>query len=107
MTINDLIQTLTDLRDQNGDDGDIDVRIAMQPSWPFEYSIGDVQLVNEDQDEEDENDGDEGGGTMIGVEDARPSARPDAKPPVVYLAEGSQLGYLPGHVTSMLGWGRR
>ncbi len=49
-----------------------EVRIAQQPSWPFEYSVGEVAAPDEGK--------------------------------VVYIAEGAQLGYLPGEVSSELGW---
>lgn len=55
------------------------VRFAHQPSWPLEYTISDrVVLVEGD----------------------------DAGPDFLYLAEESQIGYLPGTVASELGWGR-
>ncbi len=56
---------------------DADVRLAMQPAWPFEYSISDVvPITNEGADE---------------IE-------------AIYLTEGSQLGYLPDNVTEAIGW---
>ncbi|WP_395066228.1 hypothetical protein [Paraburkholderia silvatlantica] len=69
---------------------DADVRIAQQPNWPFEYSIRDVVLVGPDarppgyEPEEDE------------------PEQPEAN--VVYLVEGSQLGYLPGAAAREIGW---
>ncbi|WP_429554282.1 hypothetical protein [Paraburkholderia sp. MM5477-R1] len=51
-----------------------EVRLAQQPNWPFEYSIGDIaELVTDD-----------------GF--------------VVYLGEGQQLGYLSGEAAESLGW---
>lgn len=47
-------------------DGDTPVKLAAQPSWPFEYSISDVVIVDDD-------------------------SNPDRG--VVYIAEGQQLGY--------------
>ena len=38
MTLAELIDNLERVRDENGDE-DIEVRLAHQPSWPFEYSI--------------------------------------------------------------------
>lgn len=66
MTVGELIEMLQDF------DEEAEVRLAEQPSWPFEYSIGGV------------------------IYD-------DAKE-VVMIAEGSQLGYLSGHVAEGLGW---
>ena len=90
MNIRDLIEQLENLAEEHGDE--TDVRIAHQPSWPFEYEINSVEAVdlNADSGHPDE-----------GHED---SEEPDAL--VVYLAEGSQLGYLPGAAVNALGWGR-
>ena len=66
MNINELIETLQDVRDNHGDD--IDVRIASQPRWPFELEIGEIQ---------DE---------PIII---------DGSKKVLYLPERRQIGYLP------------
>jgi len=66
---------------------DAEVRLAMQPSWPFEYSIGDVIPIEPDEEDFDED----------LEEDEQPIK-------VVYLTEGSQLGYLPGNATEAIGW---
>lgn len=74
-----------------GMDQEAVVLFASQPSWAFEYSIRDVVEVyppNEDEDDED-------------AELSNPGDDPS---PVVYLVEGVQLGYLPGHVASEIGW---
>jgi hypothetical protein len=67
----------------DGIDEDVEVRLAMQPSWPFEYSINSVEVILEEKDEEGED--------IIPQE-------------TVYLVEGEQLGYLPQHVCNELGW---
>ena len=36
MTVGELIENL------QGFEEELEVRLAMQPSWPFEYSIGDI-----------------------------------------------------------------
>jgi hypothetical protein len=64
-----------------GMDPDAEVRLAHQPRWAFEYSVAAVEQVEPD-----------------------PNEGPDR--PVVYLAEGAQLGYLPGAAADALGWGR-
>ena len=79
MTVRELINLLEDF-DENAE-----VRIAHQPRWPFEYSIGDVVACDGGDEDEDE-----------------PNAS-DA-PQVVYLGEGDQLGYLPGRAARELGW---
>lgn len=76
MNLRELIEELERCAESYGDE--VEVRLAIQPTWPFEHSIDQVEVDNGDLD----------------------------KPAVVYIAEGSQLGYLPGEVTSGLGWGR-
>lgn len=78
MTVGDLLAAL-----QGFDEG-TEVRLAMQPSWPFEYSISEVIPVNLKDDEDDEDD--------------------ETEPDVVYLVEGTQLGYLPQKATEEIGW---
>ena len=59
-------------------DQDAPVRFASQPAWPFEYSIsGIVQTTVDDRGNKED---------------------------VVYLEEGSQLGYLPSEAKEELGW---
>jgi hypothetical protein len=55
---------------------DVEVRLAQQPTWPLEYTVKDVVMRDGDDDRD----------------------------PVVYLVEGSQLGYLPGDECRMIGW---
>lgn len=91
-TLDALIEQLTDLRDELGT-GDVEVRLAQQPRWAFEYSIGEVEATE---------------AVLVGDpdEDGEPATEADARPPVVYIAEGSQLGYLPAQAAEALGWGR-
>lgn len=56
---------------------DAEVRLAEQPSWPFEYDLS-------------------------GITEALPAD--DGNGEAVYLVEGSQLGYLPENVREELGW---
>ncbi len=67
MRISELIEELEAIQDAYPD-RDPEVRLAIQPQWAFEYSIHSISCL-------------EG----LKGEDA----------PVVYLSEGSQLGYLP------------
>ena len=55
-------------------DGDMEVRFASQPNWPFEYSINDAVPVSTDDGE------------------------------IIYLEEGHQIGYLPSEVKDKLDW---
>jgi hypothetical protein len=99
MTVGELLELLEDFPE------DAEVRLAHQPSWPFEYSIetvadsaGEQTSCSEcgiDWDEHDEE----------GCDEKRPEL-PDLidEPPVVYIAEGEQIGYLPGSAARALGW---
>ena len=64
MTVTELKNLLEDLEMQGHEDAE--VRLAMQPSWPMEYSIN-----------------------------GNASRFSDVVNDVVYLFEGSQIGYLP------------
>lgn len=91
MNVRDLIQLLEDY------DEDTEVRIAEQPSWPFENDITDVVGISLDIDDmgnviENEDDVEEGYVTRTTTEE------------VVYLVEGRQIGYLPQPVKEQLGW---
>lgn len=70
MTVADLMYELSQMEPE------AEIRFASQPSWPFEYSIDSMVVVEDD----------------------------DAVYPTVYLVEGSQLGYLPGYVKDEIGW---
>lgn len=55
---------------------DTPIRLATQPRWPFEYSTNAIHVHNE-----------------------------NTHDPIIYLSEGTQLGYLPGEVdTDELHW---
>ena len=73
MTLSSLIEALTDIQNQYGEE--MEVRLASQPRWAFEYSI---------QEE-------------IGVAKVKGER-------VVYLAENTQLGYLPHAAAIAVGW---
>ena len=64
MTVTELKNLFEDLQAQGYENAE--VRLAMQPSWPMEYSI-----------------------------DANATESSDVVEDVVYLFEGSQIGYLP------------
>ena len=81
------------IRELEGMDQDAEVRIAHQPRWPLEYSIGQtVEVTNPDEDDEEEAE----------VKD-KPAKEPET---VVYIGEGNQLGYLGSNASRSLGWGR-
>ena len=85
MNIRDLKNIIEDL------DDDMEVRFASQPSWPFEYSIYDAYVIdlNVEYDPEDDE--------YLENEDDEPKD-------ILYLVEGSQIGYLPGIVAREIGW---
>jgi hypothetical protein len=64
---------------------DTPIRLATQPGWPFEYTLGRVALIPNDA---------EGDGT-------EPTGDP-----VVWIAEGCQVSYLPPIDRHALGWSR-
>lgn len=90
MNIRELIEQLEEAAQEHGDD--IEVRLAMQPNYPFEYSVGRLCVVDLH--------------TKDGDPDGEPMDNECTAPALVhvYLAEGSQLGYLPGAASNALGW---
>ena len=85
MTARDLIEELEYAISINGNE-DVEGRLAQQPKWAFEYSIDSAVTVCEVEDEFDEDD------------------RTPPKNVVVYLSEGSQLGYLNENAAREMGW---
>lgn len=101
MTVGQLLEMLEGL------DSDTEVRFASQPSYPFEYGIEGVYIVD-----------------MLGDDDEYTTLEPgeeddcdsdaeqmENEPPfneggkiIVYLTESSQIGYLPGIVAQTIGW---
>jgi hypothetical protein len=78
------MMTVGDLREMiEGLDDGVEMRIAHQPSYTFEYSIANAVIIGGPLGANDEEEHDE---------------------PVVYLVEGSQIGYLPGNVSRTIGW---
>jgi len=112
MTLSELIDHLTTIQSGLDDGHDPEVRLAHQPSWPFELHIAQVVEVDMHADEREEireflgvADPLEDGSA---IDDARKRLTEiDANPgTVIYLGEGSQIGYLPGCAASELGWSR-
>jgi hypothetical protein len=81
-TIRELIDELEDLAEEHGDQ--MVVRLAQQPRWAFEYSVGDVAVVTPTRK----------GAARATIEGA----------PICYIGEGRQLGYLSGAASVALGW---
>lgn len=80
MTLEQLYNQLEDLIENQGVDLETEVKLAMQPSWPFEYSISDHIYLHT----EEEND-----------RHAQPGDDPKQ---IIYLAESRQERYLPQEV---------
>ena len=85
MTAKELIEELEYAISVNGGD-DVEVRTAQQPNWPFEYSI-DAAVTIEGEDLDEVRD------SVVGEKNV-----------VVYLGEGSQIGYLNEDASRELGW---
>jgi hypothetical protein len=86
---------------------DMEVRIAQQPSWPFEYNIG--QVVGPDEitmRHREEEECPEHDGYLIGHAGCDVELAEEDTPKVIYIGEAGQIGYLPGMVKDALGWGR-
>jgi hypothetical protein len=94
MTIQQLIETLEEIKEHVSEDAE--VRFASQPSWPFEYSIADAYFLNMDArlDLAHQNHGD----YFKDIDEIK------KEKDVVYLEEGSQIGYLPGEAKELIGW---
>ena len=85
MTAQELIEELEYAISINGGE-DVEVRSAQQPKWAFEYTIDEAVTVKVEDDE------------------GFAPCNEEKKPIVVYLSEGSQLGYLPECAGRELGW---
>jgi len=69
MTVGELLELLSVLPEE------MEVKLATQPAWPFEYSIAGAELVDDEE----------------GI-------------PALWLAEGTQRGYLSAAVAEAFGW---
>ena len=104
MTAAELIELLS------GVDPDTEVRIAEQPSWPFEYDISDVVEVKMGADHA-ENATLDAAGEVLDSDYATPEERAEANrvldtasTTTLYIVEGTQLAYLPGLASRAMGW---
>jgi hypothetical protein len=111
MTVREMIDELEEIAAEYGDD--VDVRMAQQPKWAFEYGITEIVAVNISEEtcnvcqgscyEEDED------GKEVKCKNCNSTGkcRKDKKQEdevVAYLGEGRQIGYLPGVASEALGW---
>lgn len=118
ITVSELIIILEDHRTRCGDDAE--VRLAIQPNWPFEHDISPDQVQATDLSESLEVMNLEGewyicdAATESDVEGPfasdtaaaeRLDAMKEAHKPVIYIGEGRQIGYLPSEARAALSWG--
>lgn len=82
INLDDLIERLEELREEVG--GESEVRLAHQPRWAFEYSIDENAIA----------------AAKVPAEEYR-RKRSEV---VVYIGEGSQVGYLPHKAAVAIGW---
>lgn len=106
MNVSELIEALSQF------DGDLEVRLAIQPSWSFEHEISGVvtydapdiitraeydEMTPEYQDLADQR---VDNGEAEFVDDGEP----EPPTPCVYIGEGRQVGYLATAAKNALGW---
>ena len=91
MLLTDLITKLEELAQAHPD---AEIRLMTQNGWPFEYSILGVATSSDMAEEEVEQARERAmeRGHDFDDEDG-PLKDPEAKPEIIYLVEGSQLGY--------------
>lgn len=101
MKLTELIERLQDVADDLGDKADdAEVRLAHQPRWAFEYSIAGVALSTDlcaNEDGRPECGAPPDRQCETGCE-RRAEAEDDEAAPIVYLAEGEQIGYAPAGI---------
>ncbi|MFC5947055.1 hypothetical protein ACFQH9_02030 [Pseudonocardia lutea] len=101
MRVEDLIAALQDMIDDETLSPDAEVRLAIQPNWPFEHSVAAVAVPEPRCDTCGAHAGwkhEEGCDEGVGLVDLVNSAE------VVYLSEGGQIGYLSGEAREAVGW---
>lgn len=93
MTLNELIEKLTALRDEEGVDGETEVRLAHQPHYPLQSGIQSAVRFSLNQEEIDEVNSSikDGGLEPEEMEEAKEQLRKleDENKDIIYLTEGS------------------
>ena len=104
MTLSELIEHLSMLAE--GLDFDkVEVKLAHQPHWPFELSIGEPVLHDPLAEWEEEN-------ALTSSDDPdyedwlADRAIAEGKPKTIFIPEGGRQEYLRGSVAKQLGWRR-
>jgi len=106
-TLQDVIDQLTALIDSDGLSPETPVFLAQQPSWPFEYSVGRIEAVDMNEPDEDDYEGIDPEDDSPEANEARQAQRTKEPEIVIFIGEGSQLGYLPGAARRGLDWSGR
>lgn len=110
MTLSELIEKLEEIADQQPEGHDPEVRIAHQPSWPLEYTVGGVlSFSTKDEAVRELNDLLRSIGPddpdYAGYEAELEALKADTEQEdIVFLAEGTQNGYLTAGVARALDW---
>ena len=106
MTLSELIEHLSMLAE--GLDFDkVEVKLAHQPRWPFELSIGEPVLHDPLEEWEEEHGSDEPAADDPDREEwLADRAIAEGKPKTIFIPEGGRQEYLRGSVAKLLDWGR-
>jgi len=96
MTLDELIDTLTELQEEGY--GDARVRLAFQPSWPLRLTVGSITARHEEDDGEEPDEEYDGP-----VNVPPPGIEPDGPDQyIVWIADGghpdNESPYAPGNV---------
>lgn len=97
MVLSELIQHLKEMQQEAGEDHDPEVRLAIQPNWPFECHLQNIKLVHTEAKTINDLE------ATLEYEELTPEDREHlvaevkslrgTNPPIIYLAQGSQIGY--------------
>ncbi|MFA7332423.1 MAG: hypothetical protein WC326_15245 [Candidatus Delongbacteria bacterium] len=93
MLLTDLIDRLEELAQAHPD---AEVRLMTQSQWPFEYSIQGLATKSNMDDESDRQEAErilERGVDLDEEDEVGPRKEVGTGPEIIYLVEGSQLGY--------------
>ena len=102
MTLSELIEHLSMLAEGHDFD-EVEVRLAHQPRWPFELSIGEPVLHDPLAEWEEEN-------ALTSSDDPdyedwlADRAIAEGKPKIIFIPEGGHPAYLRGRVAKLLTW---
>ena len=102
MTLSELIEHLSTLA-EGLDFDEVEVKLAHQPGYPFELSIGEPVLHDPLEEWEEET-------ALTSSDDPdyeawlADRASAEGKPKTIFIPEGGHQAYLPGNVAKLLTW---